>query len=189
MAKNCLDQPTSRAAFFQLLRDSIQNTIVDSQTTDLHGALGLLREAFDDATKKGNKVIFIGNGGSNSIASHMAADISKNGGVRAVAFNDLPTITMLGNDYGYEHVFSKQLEFYGFPEDVLVAISSSGGSPNILAAAAKSKEMNMRLFTFTGMVKTNQNKLKTMGELNFVVPCTDYGVVEIAHLSLIHSVI
>jgi D-sedoheptulose 7-phosphate isomerase len=183
-----LDQPTSKAAFFQLLRDSIDNTIVDPEG-DFHQSLGLMRRAFDEATKKGNKVIFIGNGGSNAIASHMASDISKNGGVRAVAFNDLPTVTMLGNDYGYEHVFSKQLEFYGFPEDILVAISSSGGSHNILNAARKAREMKVRLFTFTGMVKTGENQLKTMGEINFITPSTDYGIVEVAHLSLIHSVI
>lgn len=175
-------------AYFQALREAIRETVVTPEE-DLHKSLGTMRASFDWATKNDRKVIFIGNGGSNAVASHMAADISKNGGVRAVAFNDLPTITMLGNDYGYENVFSKQLEFYGFGGDVLVAISSSGGSKNILNAAIKAKEKDIRLFTFTGMVRTAQNELKKMGELNFVVPSTDYGIVEIAHLSLIHSVI
>jgi len=156
---------------------------------EVHEALHGMRAAFDWATAHGNKVIFIGNGGSNAVASHMAADISKNGGVRAIAFNDVPTITMLGNDYGYENVFAKQLEYYGFGGDVLVAISSSGGSQNILNAARKAKEKGLSVFTFTGMVKTAQNELRAMGERNFVVPSTDYGIVEIAHLSLIHSVI
>jgi D-sedoheptulose 7-phosphate isomerase len=173
-------------AYFQALREAIRETMVEGS---LHDSLHNMRGAFDEATKNGKKVIFIGNGGSSAVASHMAADISKNGGVRAIAFNDFPTITMLGNDFGYEKIFSKQLEFYGFSGDVLVAISSSGGSRNIIGAAERAKEKQMRLFTFTGMVKTAQNKLKTMGELNFVVPSTDYGIVEIAHLSLIHSVI
>lgn len=181
-----MDQRSSKAAYFQLLRDSIANTMVEG---GMDSALERMREAFDDATGKGKKVVFIGNGGSNAIASHMAGDISKNGGVRAIAFNDTPTLTMLGNDLGYEYVFSQQLEFYAFDGDVLVAISSSGGSTNILNAAAKAKEKEMRVFTFTGMVKTAENKLRMMGELNFVVPSTDYGIVEIAHLSLIHSVI
>lgn len=175
-------------AYFQALREAIRETVVEPDQ-DFHSALRQMRKSFDEATKNGKKVIFIGNGGSNAVASHMAADISKNGGVRAVAFNDLPTITMLGNDYGYENVFSKQLEFYGFGGDVLVAISSSGGSKNILNAAVKAKEKELSVFTFTGMVKTAQNKLRNMGEINFVVPSTDYGIVEIAHLSLIHSVI
>ncbi len=152
-------------------------------------ALGWMKEDFDKATLDGKKVVFVGNGGSSAIASHMAADISKNAGVRAIAFNDLPTITMLGNDFGYEFVFSKQIEFYCHPGDVLVAISSSGGSRNILNAAKKAKEKEMKVFTFTGMVRTADNTLKEMGDVNFIVPCTDYGIVELAHASLIHSVI
>ncbi len=178
----------SRADYFKALRNCIRESFVEPRG-DLHEALQEVRGAFDWATQNGKKVIFIGNGGSNAIASHMAADISKNGGVRALAFNDAPTLTMLGNDFGYHQVFAKQLEFYGFSGDVLVAISSSGGSANILAAAAKAKEKAMKLFTFTGMVKTAENKLREMGELNFIVPSTDYGLVEIAHLSLIHSIV
>jgi len=106
-----------------------------------------------------------------------------------MASPDFPTLTMLGNDFGYDSVFSKQIGFYCHPGDVLVAISSSGGSRNILNAATEAKKKCMRLFTFTGMVRTNENKLKDMGELNFITPSTDYGIVEIAHLSLIHSVI
>lgn len=175
-------------AYFQSLREAIRGTVVEPGE-DFHLALTVMRGAFDEATRNDRKVIFIGNGGSNAVASHMASDISKNGGVRAVAFNDTPTLTMLGNDFGYGYVFSKQLEFYGFEGDILVAISSSGGSTNILNAAETAKEKKMKLYTFTGMVKTAENKLKDMGELNFIVPSEDYGIVEIAHLSLIHSVI
>lgn len=176
----------SKAEYFKALRDAIHHTEVEG---GLELALKHMRRCFDQATTEGKKVIFIGNGGSSSIASHMASDISKNGGVRAIAFNDISTLTMLGNDFGYESVFEKQLEFYGFPGDILVAISSSGGSQNIVNAAKKAAEKLIKSFTFTGEVKTAENTLKTMGELNFVVPSTDYGIVEIAHLSLIHSVI
>ena len=182
----------NKSAYFALLRDSIKNTIAetsDGGSLNLEESLNEMRSRFDWATAQGKKVIFIGNGGSAAIASHMAGDISKNGGVRAIAFNDASALTMLGNDFGYEFVFSKQLEFYGFSGDILVAISSSGGSLNILNGAQKALEKEIKLFTFTGMVKTAQNKLRTMGEINFVVPCTDYGIVEIAHLSLIHSII
>ena len=182
----------NKAAYFALLRDSIKNTICetsDGASLDLEESLNEMRAAFDWATSQGKKVVFIGNGGSSAVASHMAADISKNAGVRAVAFNDISTLTMLGNDFGYDCVFSKQLEFYGFAEDVLVAISSSGGSRNILNAAQKALEMNIRLFTFTGLVRTADNKLRHMGKINFVTPCTDYGIVELSHASLIHSVI
>ena len=182
----------NKSSYFALLRDSIQNTVAETSeggSLDLEDSLNEMRSSFDWATKKDKKVIFIGNGGSSAIASHMAADISKNGGVRAVAFNDISALTMLGNDFGYDAVFSKQLEFYGFPEDVLVAISSSGGSRNILQASEKAKEMKIKLYTFTGLVRTADNKLRKMGYANFVVPCTDYGIVELSHASLIHSII
>ncbi len=82
--------------------------------------------------EKGRKLLFIGNGGSSAIASHMAIDYWKNGGIRAIAFNDPALLTCLSNDYGYEHVFEKPIEMLAEAEDLLVAISSSGKSPNIL---------------------------------------------------------
>ena len=182
----------NKKEYFALLRDSISNTLIEGIEGfegDLEEALNALRKSFDEATQNGKKVIFIGNGGSSAVASHMASDISKNGGVRAVAFNDLSAITMLGNDFGYEFVYSKQLEFYGFSGDVLVAISSSGGSKNILNAAQKALDMNITLYTFTGLVRTADNTLRKMGRVNFITPCTDYGIVELSHASLIHSVI
>src|SRR6516225_4013827 len=82
----------------------------------------------------GNKLIFIGNGGSAAIASHMATDYSKNGGIRALALNDSVMLTCLGNDLGYGEVFANQVELYARPQDLLIAISSSGRSANILNA-------------------------------------------------------
>ena len=72
--------------------------------------------------------------GAPEFASHLAIDFSKNGGLRAMAFNDAAALTCLGNDLGYENVFAKQIEFHGRGGDLLMAISSSGRSPNILEA-------------------------------------------------------
>src|SRR5207249_6344839 len=82
----------------------------------------------------GNKLIFLGNGGSAAIASHMATDYSKNGDVRSLALNDGSMLTCLGNDLGFERVFAKQIELHARAGDLLIAISSSGRSPNILNA-------------------------------------------------------
>jgi hypothetical protein len=82
----------------------------------------------------GNKLIFVGNGGSASIASHMATDYSKNDGIRSLALNDSSMLTCLGNDLGYEQVFAKQIELHARAKIFLIAISSSGRSPNILYA-------------------------------------------------------
>jgi len=125
----------------------------------------------------GNKIMIVGNGGSAGIASHTAIDLSKNANLRAVAFND----------FGYEHVFAKQIEFHGKPNDLLIAISSSGGSPNILNAVSAARARNIRAVTFSGF-KTD-NPLRTSGDLNFYVPANEYGFVEMAHQALLHALL
>ena len=135
----------------------------------------------------GNKIMIVGNGGSAGIASHTAIDLSKNANLRAVAFNDSSALTCLGNDFGYEHVFAKQIEFHGKPNDLLIAISSSGGSPNILNAVSAARARNIRAVTFSGF-KTD-NPLRTSGDLNFYVPANEYGFVEMAHQALLHALL
>ena len=86
----------------------------------------------------GNKLIFVGNGGSAAItASHMATDYSKNGNIRALALNDSSMLTCLGNDLGYDRVFAKQIELHARAGDLVIAISSSGRSANILNAVGR----------------------------------------------------
>ena len=110
-----------------------------SKKLTLESGCEWVRKAAHEAHNAGNKIIFIGNGGSAGIASHLAIDFSKNGGLRALAFNDPSALTCLGNDLGYENVFAKQLEFHARPGDVLIAISSSGMSPNILGAVKEAR--------------------------------------------------
>lgn len=151
-------------------------------------ALAALSRQFKAAHRKGNKVIFVGNGGSAAIASHMATDYSKNGGVRSLAFSDYPTLTCLANDFGYQNVYAKQIEYHGRKGDVAVIVSTSGRSLNIIAAADAARVQGFDLIaTFTGM--NPNNILRQKGTVNFYVPCADYGIVEIAHLTLLHSII
>lgn len=133
------------------------------------------------------KLIFIGNGGSAGIASHLAIDYSKNGYLPALAFSDSAAITCLSNDYGYEHVFSKQMEFHSRDSDVLIAISSSGRSANILNAVAAAQELGCKVITFSGFDKMNPLRLE--GDLNFFIDAKEYGYVEVAHVSLIHALL
>ncbi|MFQ5481361.1 MAG: SIS domain-containing protein [Nitrospinaceae bacterium] len=136
-------------------------------------------------TGAGNKLMFIGNGASASIASHMATDYWKNGGVRAVAFNDSSLLTCVSNDYGYARVFEKPIEMFADPGDVLMAISSSGESENILRGARAAREAECRIITFSGFKENNP--LSSLGDLNFYVPSPSYGPVEIIHLSICHA--
>jgi D-sedoheptulose 7-phosphate isomerase len=162
--------------------------------TNEHGAavdLGVFFEIaaarFRAAGAQGGKLMFVGNGGSASIASHMAIDFSKNAGLPAMAFNDGVTLTCLGNDLGYDQVFARQIEMYGKAEDVLLAISSSGNSANILNAVAAARRLHLPVLTFSGFQA--ENKLRRLGDWNLYVPSSEYGFVEIVHLAVVHAVL
>jgi D-sedoheptulose 7-phosphate isomerase len=146
-----------------------------------------MRKTAHEAHDAGNKIIFVGNGGSAGIASHLAIDFSKNGGLRSLAFNDPAALTCLGNDLGYENVFAKQLDFHARSGDLLIAISSSGRSPNILEAVKIARARDCKVATFSGF--TAENELRQTGDVNFYVSSREYGFVEVAHLALCHAVL
>lgn len=133
------------------------------------------------------KVIMVGNGGSAGIASHQAVDYWKNGGVRAIAFNDASLLTCIGNDLGFENLFGAPIERFADPEDIVFAISSSGSSPNIINAAAAARKSACRLVTFSGFAA--DNPLCGKGDINFHVASHSYGLVEILHLLIIHTIL
>jgi D-sedoheptulose 7-phosphate isomerase len=135
----------------------------------------------------GCKVIFIGNGGSAAISSHMAIDFWKNGGIKAISFNDGTQLTCLGNDFGYKHVFEKPIEMFAELGDVIVAISGSGKSENILLGVKTAKKKGCKVITLSGF--DENNPLSTMGEVNFYVPSKTYGPVEVIHHSICHCII
>jgi len=137
--------------------------------------------------KKGNKVILIGNGGSASIASHIAIDFLKNASIPAITFNDASLLTCISNDLGYEYVFQKSVELLAKKQDILFSISSSGKSKNILNAALKARQIGCFVITLSGFAKGNP--LSKMGDINFYVPSNSYGFVEIAHLVICHSIV
>ena len=126
-----------------------------------------------------SQIFFIGNGGSSAIASHMTADFMKNGGMRTYSLYDNAVTTCMGNDYGYAYVFSRPLAFLGQENDLLVAISSSGSSQNIVNAIHVAKTKKMEVITFTGFLPDNPSK--QMGDINVYVPSEKYGVVESIH--------
>src|ERR1051325_10558780 len=136
---------------------------------------------------RGGKLMFVGNGGSSAIASHMSIDYWKNGGMRATAFNDPALLTCLSNDYGYEHVFEKPVRMFGTDKDLLIAISSSGKSPNILRAVDAAREIGCDVVTLSGFGA--DNPLRSKGDVNFYVPSGSYGFVELTHLSICHCIL
>jgi D-sedoheptulose 7-phosphate isomerase len=135
----------------------------------------------------GGRVWFIGNGGSAAIASHMANDYTKNGGIRSSAITDAAVLTCLANDFGYENVYAKAIELQAEGRDGLVAISSSGNSPNIINAVSIARKLGCWVVTLSGFCKTN--KLRALGDLNFYIDLDNYGHVEVGHLVLLHAIL
>ena len=134
-----------------------------------------------------SRIYFVGNGGSAAIASHMAIDWMKNGGFASTCFNDGISLTCLANDIGFEQVFALPLSRQARPGDLLIAISSSGKSTNILAAVAAARAAGATVLTLSGF--SPDNPLRQKGDMNFYVPNTLYGFVELAHLCICHAVL
>lgn len=172
---------------FKNTLSKIQVADGNNKAIDLMNGLEAAINLIISQTSKGNKIIFIGNGGSASIASHQAIDFFKNGGMRAICFNDSSLLTCLSNDFGYQYIFEKPIEMFADNGDVLVAISSSGKSENIVRGVDAGRKTGCHIITMSGF-KPN-NLLRSKGKLNFYVPSDSYGYVEIAHLILCHSMV
>lgn len=127
----------------------------------------------------GNKVVLVGNGGSAAMSSHVSVDFVKAAGVRAVNFNEADLITCFANDYGYQHWVENALEAFADAGDLLILISSSGKSLNIINAAVKARSLGMPIITFSGF--ESNNPLRGLGDLNFWADSTEYNTVEMTH--------
>ena len=179
---------------FNERRDIVKNLFDQTAATDSKGEDIILCEALKRTvdiiigmSKNNRKLIFIGNGASASIASHMATDFWKNANIRAMAFNDVPGLTCISNDFGYEHVFEKPIVMFSDPGDVLIAISSSGESENILRAAKAAKANGLTVITLSGF--SAENPLRSLGDINFYVPSDAYGHVEVLHHAICHFLV
>ncbi|MBF0466414.1 MAG: SIS domain-containing protein [Nitrospirae bacterium] len=145
------------------------------------------RQLQTEPQERRRKVMFIGNGGSAAIASHMAIDFWKNGRIKATAFNDPSLLTCIANDYGYEFVFEKPIEMFADNGDVLIAISSSGNSKNILNGADMAVKKSCPVITLSGFKP--DNPLRKKGGINFYVPSNVYGIVEVIHQYICHLIL
>lgn len=176
--------------FTSSLSKSCEETIVtDRENKPLTLSEGFVRtlSVIEECSMQNKKLLFIGNGGSASIANHQAIDFWHNGKVRATSFSDSSMLTCLSNDYGYDKVFSKPISSFAEEKDILLAISSSGKSKNILNGVEAARNKRCFIITFSGFHK--QNPLRMRGDLNFYVPSESYGIVEVTHLALIHGLL
>jgi D-sedoheptulose 7-phosphate isomerase len=166
----------------------------DAQATDASGKTIVLDDAVARAVslavaakQRSARVMFIGNGGSAGIASHMATDWLKNGGFAATCFNDGAAITCLANDLGFDQVFAVPIARHARAGDLLFAISSSGKSASILNGVAAARQAGAHVITLSGFKP--DNPLRKLGDLNFWLPDGHYGFVEIGHLAVCHAIL
>lgn len=177
--------------YYSLYKDALLNGLTNTKVTDSAGnslnqqvALEKLCDLSRDISIYSKKQYFIGNGASMAFSDHMAVDWSKNGKVQTHAFSSPSLLTALGNDIGIEQIFASAITAYAEKDDMLVTISSSGNSKNIIEAIKTARVKQMRVVTYSGLQPDNQSR--QLGDLNFYVPAMTYGIVECAHQFLLH---
>lgn len=177
--------------------EDIQNELKDAtrcleEFSNNQDNLHLIQNAaqvFTQAIDSGHKIISCGNGGSMSDAMHFAEELTgryrdSRKSLSAIAISDPGFITCAANDFGYEHVFERFIEGMGKSGDVLLAISTSGNSENVLLAAKKAKELNIKVIALTGK---DGGKLAALADVEIRAPNSDYADrVQEIHIKVIH---
>ena len=161
--------------FFSQYFETIDKEINSIEIADLEQAASMIWKTH----QAGKKIIIVGNGGSASMASHVAVDFTKTAEIRAVNFNEANLLTCFANDYGYEQWVAKAFQFYAEEGDLAILISSSGRSLNIINGTRKAKEIGLAVITLSGFLK--DNPLRNLGDLNLWVSSNTYNVVEMTH--------
>ena len=133
------------------------------------------------------KVILVGNGGSAAMASHVSVDLTKMCKIRAVNFNEADLLTCFSNDYGYANWVQKALSFFADKDDLLICISSSGKSKNIINGAKYAKRIGCKVITLTGFDKGN--KVRKIGHINLWVESQNYNFIEMTHHTWLLSIV
>ncbi len=171
----------------------VSDGLASTKVTDRNGQEISLDEGLELWAVQARKVqqetkgllFFCGNGASATMAEHMSHDWFQNAVVNTQTCAETSHITAISNDLSYEDVFSYRINRILSERDILVTISSSGNSPNVVSAIHKAREKGSFVITLSG--KDTDNKSREMGDLNFYVPLETYGLVESAHAVLLHS--
>ena len=166
------------------LKDFANLILLSSEIT---AELVCVKDILVTASENGKKVIIVGNGGSSAMASHVSVDLTKNAGIRCINFNESDLITCFANDYGYENWVTEAIKAYCFNEDLIILISSSGTSKNIVNAAQYCNENNIKLITLSGF--KYDNPLSKLGNVNFHVKSSDYNFIEMIHHIILVSIV
>ena len=173
------------------IRSSIETKAKLLETPALLGAVAAVTEEVIAAYGRGNKTLFAGNGGSAADAQHLAAEFVSRfyfdrPGLAAISLSSDPSVvTAIGNDYGYEQLFARQVEAHGRPGDVLFAITTSGGSPNVLKAAETARARGLKTVALTG--EKGAAWARTC-DFAIVVPSAVTPKIQECHIALGHAI-
>ncbi|MFT5860490.1 MAG: D-sedoheptulose 7-phosphate isomerase [Flavobacteriaceae bacterium] len=161
-------------------------------TSENHALIAEAGSIMVEAIKNGGKIISCGNGGSMSDAMHFAEELSgrfrdHRDSIAAVSISDPSHITCVGNDYGFEYIFSRYIEGIGKPDDVLLAISTSGNSVNVINAIKAARDKNMRVIALTG--KTG-GQIRDLAHIEIRAPHSEFADrAQEIHIKVIHALI
>lgn len=147
-----------------------------------------VRDLLLEVNQNNKKILIFGNGGSASIASHFSVDLTKNARVRCLNFNEAGLITCFSNDYGFEHWVEKAIDFYGDEGDLLIVISSSGRSQNMLNGIKAARNGNFNsVVTLSGF--DEDNPLNQLGDINLWLDSKAYNFVENIHQAWLLTIV
>ncbi len=175
--------------------ENLQKAITEHQAmfaklADLIPQISQVAEELKACLKRGGKILLMGNGGSAADSQHIAAEIvgrfkKERRGLAAIALTtDTSIITSVGNDYGYDYIFARQIESLCRPEDVVVGITTSGNSKNVVAAI---EEANRLGATTIGLTGGTGGKLNDLCKFNLIMPSSDTPRIQEAHIFVGHS--
>ena len=169
--------------YFKNYNKSIYDLLIDLDTSLIDRSVKLILKC----KRNNGKVFIVGNGGSSSIASHVSVDFAKVANVPSNTFNNANLITCFANDYGHENWVKEAIKAYTQKNDILILISSSGNSKNIINAAKYCNENNIPLITFSGFDK--ENNLAKLGNINIHINSKNYNYIEMSHHIILVSIV
>ncbi|MGL4253747.1 MAG: D-sedoheptulose 7-phosphate isomerase [Fusobacteriaceae bacterium] len=173
---------------YKILADMLEKFISDEEK---RGETERVAKALAEVFNKGDKVLICGNGGSNCDAQHFAEEFTgrfrkERRPLPALAISDSSHITCVGNDYGFDYIFSKGVEAFGKPGDMFIGISTSGNSANVIKAVESAKKIGMKTVLLLGK---DGGKLRGMCDYEFIVPGETSDRIQEIHMAILHIVI
>jgi D-sedoheptulose 7-phosphate isomerase len=185
MADACDD---SLAAYF---RRSVQTLERAASDAEFLGAMSKIAGVIERTLRAGGKLLLAGNGGSAADAQHIAGEFLSRFSLHrhplsAIALTvDTSVLTAIGNDFGFEHVFERQLRGLGRKGDVFLALSTSGSSPNVLAALRAARELEIATIGFTG---SHDNPMRALCDICLSAPSDETPLIQQIHLVAAHAI-